>query len=227
MKINSIAWGVMAAAFAAGWPWNLPVQAATKADQARTAAKLVQETLEREAKEGVDDRAELLRPVIEQSPNCEAVRWQSGFLYDPKQKEWLRWDEAEQRAGADKQLATYRQTRSNRADTIDGQLSLARWCLSRKLEDQARAHLTRVLELNPDQVEARNLLGYRFINGTWISERDMAEAKERVRKASADLANWMPRLEKLHDQLGEKQKAAGQCEAGTGGHPGSRRRAGD
>ena len=60
---------------------------------------------------------------------------------------------------------------------MDGQIGLARWCSKHKLEDQARAHLTRVLEFDPDQAEARQHLGFRLVNGTWVDERDMAEAR--------------------------------------------------
>ena len=212
MKTVGTTWAVWAAIVAASWPWTLPVEAATKAEQARAAAKLVEETLRREAKEGVDDRAELLKPAIEQAPPCEAAYWQSGFVYDAKRKEWLRWDEVQQLAAKDDRLAAYRQTREKYPETIDGQIGLARWCSKHKLEDQARAHLTRVLEFDPDHAEARQHLGFRSVNGTWVDEHDIAEAQTFARKASAAAAKWVPRLEKLRDRLaggnaGQREKA--------------------
>jgi hypothetical protein len=201
MKTVGINWVAWAAIVAAGWPSTLPVQAATKAEQTRAAAKIVAETLEREATEGVNDRWELLRPATLQAPRCEAAYWQSGFVYDSKRKEWLRWDEVQELAAKDGRLAAYRQTREKYPETVDGQLGLARWCSQHKLEDQARAHLTRVLEFDPNQAEARQRLGFRSVNWTWVGERDIAEAQTFVRKASATAAKWVPRLEKLRDRL--------------------------
>ena len=177
MKTAGTTWAVWAAIVAASWPWTMPVEAATKAEQARAAAKLVEETLRREASEGVDDRAELLKPALQQAPNYEAAWWQSGFVYDSKRKEWLRWDEVQQLAAKDDRLAAYRQAHEKYPETIDGQIGLARWCSKHKLDDQARAHLTRVLEFDPNHAEARQRLGFRSVNGTWVDERDIAEAR--------------------------------------------------
>jgi hypothetical protein len=188
---------------AAAWPWTLSVQAATKAERALAAANIVvEETLQREAAEGVDNRWQLLKPAILQAPHCEAAYWLSGFVYDAKRKDWLRWDEVQQLAAKDDRLAAYRQTREKYPETMDGQIRLARWCSKHKLEDQARAHLTRVLEFDPNHAEARQQLGFRSVNGTWVNDRDLAEAGTSARKASTAAAKWVPRLEKLRDRLG-------------------------
>jgi hypothetical protein len=212
MKAVRSEWTVWAAVVAASLPWALPIQAATKAEQARAAARLVEETLQCEAKEGVADRADLLRPALQQASNCEAAWWQSGFVYDSKRKEWLRWDEFQQLAAEDDRLAAYRRARAKCPETIDGQIKLARWCSKHKLEDQARAHLTRVLEFNPNHAEARQHLGFRSVNGTWVDEHDIAEAQTFADKASAGAAKWGPRLEKLHARLangnaGQRERA--------------------
>jgi hypothetical protein len=73
MRAVGSTWVVWAAVVAASLPWTLPVEAATKAEQARAAAKLVDETLNREAKEGVANRAELLRPALQEASNCDAL----------------------------------------------------------------------------------------------------------------------------------------------------------
>ena len=192
MRNSGFIWGVSAAITAAGWLSSL---------SARAAAELVEEVLQCEAKGGVPDREELLRPAIAQSPACQAARWQSGFVFDAKRKQWLRWDQAQQRAAGDDLLAEYRQTREKSSDTSDGQLALARWCSKHKLDDQAKAHLTRVLEIDPDQAEARKLLGFRLEKGTWVDDRRAAEARTATRKAMTAAAKWIPRLEKLRDRL--------------------------
>ena len=209
MKNCALAW---VAIVAVGWPWAPAVHGATKAEQSRAAADVVEETLRREATQGVDDRGELLRPTILQAPHCEAAYWQSGFIYNSKRKEWLRWDEIQQLAAKDDQLATYRQTRETYAETMTGQTGLAGWCSKHRLEDQARAHLSRVLELDPDHAEARKRLGFRLVDGLWVDDRDIAEARTITRKATAAAAKWVPRLEKLRDRLsgdnaGQTEKA--------------------
>ena len=188
-------WAVWAAIVAASWSWTLPVEAAAKAEQARAAAKLVDETLRREASEGVDDRAELLKPALEQAPPCEAAYWQSGFVYDVKRKEWLLLDEVQQLAAKDDRLAAYREIRAKYPETEDGQTELARWCTKHKLEDQARAHWTKVLSLAPDQPEARRQLGFQMVNGTWLSQQEIADARAQVDNIQAALHRWTPKLE--------------------------------
>jgi hypothetical protein len=210
MKNSCIVWGVGGAIVAASWLWTLPVEAATKAEQARSAAKLVEDTLRREATDGVDDRAELLKPVLGQARPCEAAYWQSGFLYDSKRKEWLRWDEVQQRAAEDDRLATYREIRPKYPETEDGQAELARWCAKRKLEDQARAHWTKVSSLAPDQPEARVQLGFRMVNGTWLGQQEIADARAQIDNIQAAIERWAPKLEELLKKLEGSNRRA--CE---------------
>ena len=84
----------------------------------------------------MDDRWELLKPATLQAPHCQAAYWHSGFVYDSKRKEWLRWDEVEQLAAKDGRPAAYRQKREKSSDTVEDQIGLARWCGKNKLEDQ-------------------------------------------------------------------------------------------
>jgi hypothetical protein len=177
------------------------VQGATKAEQTRAAAKIVEETLQQEAREGLPDRSELLKPAMEQAPNYGPARWHSGYVYDAKHKQWLRPRGVAEIAAKDNKLAAYRQAREKSAESFDAQVELARWCAKRKLEDQARAHWTRVLQLKPDFEEALQGLGLRVAGGTWVKESDISEARSSARNASAATTKWIPRLEKLRDRL--------------------------
>jgi len=209
MKTVGTTWAVWAAIVAASWSWTPPIEAATKAEQARAAAKLIDETLRREAREGVDDRRELLKPAFEQTPPCEAAYWQSGFVYDVKRKEWLLLNELQQLAAKDDRLATYRKIRAKYPETEHGQTELARWCAKRKLDDQARAHWTKVLSLNPDQPEARRQLGFHKVNGTWLSQQEIADARAKVNNIQAAFYRWAPKLEELLKRLeGSNRRAS-------------------
>ena len=201
MKAVEIAWGVGAAIVAAGCVWTVPLQADTKAEQVSAAKSLVEETLRREATEGVNDRGELLKPAIAQAPRYEPARWQSGQVFDSKRKEWLAWDDVQERAAKDDRLVKYRQARDRHADSIDSQLELARWCRDHKMPDQAKAHLTRVLEINPNQAEARQELGFKMVKGAWVNDHDAADSKAGTRKGSAGASEWVSRLEKIRDRL--------------------------
>src|SRR5262249_3657258 len=76
-------------------------------------------------------------------------------------------------------------------------LELARWCLEKKMLPEARAHYTRVLELDTNHAEAREKLGFRQVNGVWMSQRELAEARDRAARAIADMNEWRPKLETL------------------------------
>ncbi len=41
-----------------------------------------------------------------------------------------------------------------------------------------------------------------FINGSWVSQQEIAEVQARARKSGIEAAKWFPRLEKLRDDLG-------------------------
>ncbi len=66
---------------------------------------------------------------------------------------------------------------------------------------EARAHYTRVVELNADHAEAREKLGFRRVDGAWLNQREVAAARERSARAIADMNEWRPKLETLRKQL--------------------------
>ena len=207
MKTVLTKWAVGAAIVAASWQWALSVQAATKAERAE-AAKLVDETLRREAREGIEDRREVLRPALELTPACEAAYGPSGFAYDVKRKEWLLPSEIQELAAKDGQLAAYRATRAKYPDTEKGQAQLARWCARRKLDDQARAHWTKVLSFNPEQPEARRQLGFQKVNGTWLGQQEIANARAKVSDFRTSLTHWGRKLEDALKRLGGPNRQA-------------------
>ena len=151
----------------------------------------------REAAEGIDDRAELLKPALVGSRPSPSVYWHSGFLYDPTRRLWLLPEEIQQLAAKDRRLTAYRAFRSTRAASERGRAELARWCEKRNLPDQARAHWTEVLDRAPDDPEARRQLGFVSVNGTWLSQQDVADAQANLAQVDAALARWTPKLENL------------------------------
>lgn len=178
-----------------------PAPGKDKPEQVQKASEIVLRTLQSEAREAVPDRRELLQPALEAAPDHSPARWHSGYVYDARTRQWRNVDEAAARAAADAALGSYREQRAKALDTIPGHLELASWCAAHKLDEQARAHLTRVLDFDPDHVEARRLLGFVLVNGTWVSHQEIAEAQAAARQAAVATAKWTPRLQELRELL--------------------------
>ena len=57
------------------------------------------------------------------------------------------------------ELAEYEKVRRQYPDTVQGQLQMADWCREHNLAAQRKTHLERVLQLDPDQADARRTAG--------------------------------------------------------------------
>lgn len=77
--------------------------------------------------------------------------------------------------------AEYRRRAPTVSDTADSQMALALWCRDRGLGDELRVHAARVLELDPEHEQARQLLGYRQVNGQWMTRDDLLARRGLVR----------------------------------------------
>ena len=102
------------------------------------------------------------------------------------------------------ELAEYEKVRRQYPDTVQGQLQMADWCRDHNLTAQRKTHLERVLQLDPDQAEARRLLGYRKVKDKWMTlEEEMAD-KGNVKRDG----KWMTQAEaELHDSREKQLKA--------------------
>ena len=79
---------------------------------------------------------------------------------------------------ADEQL--YQKLRPTHPDTVAGHWKLAEWCLEHRLVAPRQSHLQRVIELAPDHDEARLALGYRKVNGEWMTRDEEMAARGMV-----------------------------------------------
>ncbi|MEM9187007.1 MAG: HEAT repeat domain-containing protein [Planctomycetota bacterium] len=75
----------------------------------------------------------------------------------------------------------YRKRAPTAPDTVESQWALAVWCQQRKLKDEYRRHLNRVIELDPQHAEARALLGYQQHAGRWLTREQLMSARGMVR----------------------------------------------
>jgi pretoxin HINT domain-containing protein len=141
------------------------------------------------------NRLHSLEAALEQTAEFAPARWQLGYVqWDNK---WVPFDAVPDLAEAKTALAAYRLARERQPATVEAQLQLANWCARRKLMAQERAHLTKVLELDPDHAEARQRLGFESIDGIWYSPQDVYEAQARSAALAQSLAQWSVALEHI------------------------------
>lgn len=62
-------------------------------------------------------------------------------------------------------------------DTVEGQLALANWCREHNLGTQAQTHAQRVVELDPTNVEARQMLNFRNVDGAWMTREQVMASR--------------------------------------------------
>lgn len=167
------------------------------------AAAAVREALQREIY-GLDtDRRELLTTAAEQSPQFGPAFWHQGYIRDGKFG-WQKYEDLMQSPKLSQQLAAYERQRAKTEDTLDGHLQMADWCAERELADQERAHLTRIIDLSPDHVQARARLGFVRQNGGWVSSEELARdaAQETARQVA--LKKWQPMIAAIRKDLEHK-----------------------
>jgi hypothetical protein len=69
--------------------------------------------------------------------------------------------------------AEYERIRPTYADTAAAQSELAQWCHDHRLTAQRETHLRRVIELDPDNADARRFLGYSKVDGQWVMRSEL------------------------------------------------------
>jgi hypothetical protein len=214
MKTLAITMGAMLTLLSISWAATENSSSTGKTGKMNSAAKIVADVLQRETNEPVPNRGELLKPALELAHNNELALWSSGFVFDTTKKEWLRFDEVPAAAKNDDRLTTYRTILKKYDETVNGQMELAQWCLKRNLTDQARAHLSKILEMNQDNTDARRLLGERLMAGKWVTESDIANAEAQAKKETIAYRKWQSKIEKIHTNLqrGKRQNDAARSE---------------
>jgi hypothetical protein len=101
----------------------------------------------------------------------------------------------------------YDRFRGEAPDTIDGQWKLAEWCRENRLPKQRRAHLERIIELDPNHVDARRGLGYSRVDGRWATREQLMTENGYV-KSKFVPGKWvLPQEEELLEEQSKTNKA--------------------
>lgn len=107
----------------------------------------------------------------------------------------------------------YEKVRSQYPDTAEGQWQLAEWCKERKLNAFRKAHLMRVLELDPNHEAAHKALGHVKLDGKWTTQRDeLASQGLRFYKGRVRTQQEIDILEEGQKKKGTEAEWAGKIE---------------
>lgn len=153
--------------------------------------------------EGNDvDRNALLRHVLDEDPEFAPAHWHLGDL-KVNGATWVPYDQfADKQDERWHQLYLYRKNREERKDTVDDQLYMADGARDRRMWDEERAHLTRVLQLDWNNTEAHERLGHRRIGAQWVSAEQLQQVTQDSERWRASLQEWTPRIEELLHRMG-------------------------
>ena len=118
----------------------------------------------------------------------------------------------------------YSQRAHQIADTPEAHWELAEWCRENQLSEQAEQHLQRVLELDPQNPQARQRLGFQAIGGTWMNREELMASRglliyqgkyrtqqeiellERAEKRDSTAAQWRGRVQRWYRQLFDRHR---------------------
>lgn len=101
------------------------------------------------------------------------VHWQQGKLKSGKT--WISYSDFVEKNAKSKALEEYRERQAVSTPTLESQLSLVRFCQKHKLDQQALAHWSAIIELESNHTEARKQLGYVMVDGEWVTQSRLRE----------------------------------------------------
>ena len=101
---------------------------------------------------------------------------------------------------------SYRNSAPLQKDDVASHLKIARWARNAKLDAQADAHFQRVIELDPENEEARKALRHEKLNGVWVSRQERMERSGLVRVGGANLSRQEAELFKKAQEAKEEAR---------------------
>jgi hypothetical protein len=109
-------------------------------------------------------------------------------------------------------ISEYLDRRAKTAMKAESQARLAAWCEQNGLKEQAIAHYSEVVRLDPRREAAWRRLGYKKHGNRWVKpEEQAADRLEAERQKHTD-KQWRPKLERIREGL-ESKHAARRVEA--------------
>ena len=150
------------------------------------------------------ERLHHLTLAVLADPKNAAARGLMGLV--SHEGRWRRPEAVADKAKADATLAEYEAKRLKAAYTADAQWALGTWCDEHGLKEQAKAHLTAVIRLDPSRENAWRKLGYKRHEGRWVTEAQLALEKADAEAQKAADRKWKPLLERSKAMLDQPSK---------------------
>ncbi|MEZ6135348.1 MAG: polymorphic toxin-type HINT domain-containing protein [Pirellulaceae bacterium] len=191
---------------------NLTAQAADPIEDSnalKAASAHVAEAFQAEIEGDFLTRQCMLTEAENVFPEFAPARWQRGQLHSPS-GEWIDIEDSVEAASKDQRLVAYERRRAGLTDQVNSHFAMANWCLEQGLLDQCRSHLNKVLEFNPDDLRARNALGYVLVGSEWYSPQQLAEIAARGELASQSVEQYASKLRPVMVSLSDvRTRSAG------------------
>ena len=168
-------------------------------DTQRQADDFVQEALSNEVYGDVTRRNALLTKALQLSPDHKQARWQLGYVL--LNGDWIRPEDIPEKYAADEDIATYLERRAECEDTVQDHLAISQWCQKHRLFDQEKAHLFRVIQIEPNHVDARLRLGFRPLNDEWVAAEDILKEQQELADSFAKFEQWQPKIQSIQERL--------------------------
>ena len=137
-------------------------------------------------------------------PKNAAARGLMGLV--SRDGRWQRPEAVANKARADASLAEYEAKRLKAEYTADAQWALGLWADEHGLKEQAKAHLTAVIRLDPSREAAWKKLGYKKHEGRWVTEPQLVLEKADAEAQKQADRKWKPLLERSKAMLDQPSK---------------------
>jgi Pretoxin HINT domain len=124
---------------------------------------------------------------------------------------WERPDDVGREIKADEamvaRLAEYNARRERLTRSAEANWKLALWCEQVGLKAEARAHLAAVTQLDPAREAAWKHLGFKKVNGRWVTEARLAAERIEAKVQKQADSHWKPLLARWAGWLRGKNEA--------------------
>ena len=104
-------------------------------------------------------------------------------------------------------VAQYEARRDRLAETAEAHWRLALWCEENGLKPESVAQLWSSLRLDPSREGAWKRLGYKRHNGRWVTDAQLARAKDEAESQKRADRHWLPILEKWRAAMVDAHQA--------------------
>ena len=151
------------------------------------------------------ERGRHLALAVLADPTNAAARGLLGLI--ARDGRWVRPDDVAREQGslpaAAALLAEYDRRRSATPYNAEAQHSLGVWAVDRGLKDQARAHFTAAVRLDPDREVSWKRLGHVRRDGRWVTEAVAHAARAEAQAQEVADRQWRPILERARGLLAQ------------------------